>query len=127
MCTTDSQIKSLKSRLRMLRRINRTLARRTFLALLGVLTVSCFASANSRAESTDWELKNTGEGGGVVPAPWAPDLFSPGHPAQPPSRVLFLPASEVVHPRQSPSDDPPLPAYLQPFNPTEEVPPPPVP
>src|SRR3954471_11044606 len=127
MCTTDSQIKSLKSRLRMLRRINRTLARRTFLALLGVLTVSCFASANSRAESTDWELKNIEDGSEAVAAAWTPDHFSTGHAAQPSSTVRLLHASEVVQPRQSTSDDPPLPAYLQPFNPTEEVPPPPVP
>src|SRR4051812_31304361 len=99
MCTTDSKIKSLKSRLRMLRRINRTLPRRTVLALLCVLTASCVASASSRAESTDWELKNIEEGSEAVAAAWTPDHFSTGHAAQPSSTVRFVHASEVVQPR----------------------------
>jgi hypothetical protein len=139
MCTTDSQIKSLKSRLRMLRRINRPLPRRTVLAVLGLLTASLFASANARAEFADWELKNIEDGSEAIAAAWTPDHFATGHAAQPSSAIRFLHASEVVQPRmadariapaefdQSGSDDPPLPAYLRPFNPSEEVPPPPVP
>src|SRR5262249_12325212 len=121
-------------RLRMLACKSRFLRIRSSSLAFALLAVYCLSTGYVCAESGDWALANVEIGIETVAPDWTPNHFSTEQARQPPSTIRFLHASEVAPPRiadarvarvefnQSATDEPPLPAYLRPFQPAEEVP-----